>query len=102
MGAGRPVPDPAARRRRPAAPRLARGVQRPALAGAHGGALADAAARFAALGGRVSADAALAARRLLRSPGPRPARLAAPTGRTEAAADGSDHRQPHGAIDARE
>src|SRR4051794_5484797 len=102
MGVGRPLPDPAARRRPPAAPRLARGVQCPALARAYRGALADAAARYAPMGGGLSTDAALAARRLLRSLGPRPARLAAPVGRAHPAADGGDSRQPHGAIDAGE
>src|SRR5438045_9692189 len=101
MGAGRPVPDPAARRCRPAAPRLARGVQCRALVGAHGGALAAAAARYAPVGGGLPADPALAARRLLRSLGPRPAYLAAPTGRAEPATDRRDPRQPHRAIDAR-
>src|SRR5437868_7975837 len=101
MGAGRPVPDPAARRCRPAAPRLARGVQCPALVGAHGGALAAAAARYAPVGGGLPADPALAARRLLRSLGPRPAYLAAPTGGPGPATAPLVPGHPHRATDPR-
>ncbi len=68
-----------------AAPRPARGLQRPALDRAHRRAVAVAADQLPALGGRLPADAALAGGRRLRGDGPRPAHAAALERRAAAA-----------------
>ena len=79
-----------------AAPRPARGLQRPALDRARRRAVAHAADQLPAVGGGLPADPALDRGRLLRGDGPRPARAAAlerraaPTSPTAV-----DPRQPH-------
>src|ERR671934_155503 len=62
MGPGGPLPDLDDRRRPPARALVARGLQRPALDRAHRGAVALDAPRLAAVGHRLSAGAAWAAR----------------------------------------
>src|SRR3954451_13267915 len=80
MGAGRALPDLAARDRRAAYPLVARGVQRPALRGAPRHPVAGDAPRPAAVARRVRPGDAVAEGGLLRDAGARPARGAAPGG----------------------
>src|SRR6476646_2174009 len=72
MGAGRALPDLAARGRRSAHAAAARGVRRPALHGSLRRTLARAAERPAAVARGLRPGPALAARRLLRDAGARP------------------------------
>ena len=76
-------------------------VQRLALAGQIGRALAHDAARLSALACRVSADSALAEGTLLRVPVPRSAHARARVFGTRARADRWRHRQPHDSIHTR-
>src|SRR5437763_4892508 len=80
MGAGRALPDPAARDRRAAYPLVARGVRRPALRGAPRHPVAGDAPRPAAVARRVRPGDAVAEGGLLRDAGARPAGGAAPDG----------------------
>src|SRR4051812_16669865 len=80
MGAGRALPDPAARDRRAAYPLVARGVRRPALRGAPRHPVAGDAPRPAAVARRVRPGDAVAEGGLLRDAGARPAGGAAPGG----------------------
>src|ERR1700712_3135936 len=102
MGAGRPLSDAAARGCGTARAQLARSVQRAALRGEDGRALAVDAQRPATLGGRLPAGAALAGGRLLRAAGRRSAGVATPGLWTFARAERGHPRQPDPALDARE
>src|SRR5271157_23168 len=88
-------------RRQAAGTLVASGIQRAALAGAIGGALADDAARSAAMAGGVSANPALDPRWLFRNHGRGFALAAARVCRTQGATHGDDRRQPDAAIDPR-
>lgn len=90
-------------RRRPATrPRPARGFRRLEVGRARGSALAHAAARLPALGGRLPADAKVARSRGVRGHGPRPAR-GTPLGSGQGGrAHGRRHGRPHLALRPRE
>src|SRR5271157_1766234 len=88
-------------RRQAAGTLVAGGVQRTAMAGAVGRALADDAARSAAVAGRLSADAALDTGGLFRNVGGGFALSAARVRRAQGTTYGDDCRQPHAAIHAR-
>src|ERR671914_1665018 len=74
MGLRGPRPDPDGPGRPAAGLRPAGGLQRPALAGAHGCPVADAADELPAVASGLPANAALAPRWLPRGDGPPPAR----------------------------
>ena len=103
MGVCRALSDPDARRRVAAQPRPARGLQRPALAGAHAARSGACCRMTSRRGSRLPADPALAARRAASRRwsticgcccGWRPGRSGQPTRR--------DSGRAHAAIDARE
>src|SRR3954452_24221122 len=102
MGAGRALPDPAARDRRAAYPLVARGVRRPALRGAPRHPVAGDAPRPAAVARRVRPGDAVAAGGLLRDAGARPAGGAAPGGGARGGAFRRHPGQPDPAQHARE
>src|SRR4051795_1087022 len=102
MGAGRALPDPAARDRRAAYPLVARGVRRPALRGAPRHPVAGDAPRPAAVARRVRPGDAVAEGGLLRDAGARPAGGAAPGGGARGGAFRRHPGQPDPAQHARE
>src|SRR4051794_5242402 len=102
MGAGRALPDPAARDRRAAYPLVARGVRRPALRGAPRHPVAGDAPRPAAVACRVRPGDAVAEGGLLRDAGARPAGGAAPGGGARGGAFRRHPGQPHPPQHARE
>src|SRR5918911_1450713 len=102
MGAGRALPDLAARGRRSAHAPAARGVRRPALLGSLRRALARAAERPAAVARGPRPGPALAAGGLLRDADARPARGAAAGGGARGGAVRRRPGQPHPAQHTRE
>ena len=89
-----------AKRTRRSARTLCGGFQRSAVYREVGHAVADDAARSAALAGGLSPDAALDTGRLFRDDRGRPGFAVAPVGWAQRQADGHDPRQPHLAVDA--